>query len=128
MQIELDLDKLIGTFEIEDDVHVEFEKLRRALQNLFEELLNGIISNLAFIDTKEFTDSQSVVINHGFGTKDLDVVAKIEYDNGDEKIQMPGNVEFIDDDTILVEFSVELTGQIMVLGKLEDSKINIVSS
>lgn len=128
MQIQIDLDELIGTFEIEDDVHVEFEKLRKALQGLFEQLFNGVIANLAFIDTKEFTDTKTVMVNHNFGTKDLDVVAKIIDDNGNETIQMPGNIEFVDEDTVLVEFSVKLTGQIMVLGKLEDSKIEIVSS
>lgn len=124
MQITLNLGNL-GTFEIEDDVHNEFERLRIVMRELFKQFLNNIISNLAFVKSKKFTDESTVIVDHGFGTEDVDAALTIN-DNGTKTIDIAGSVEIVDEDTISVDLGdQEYSGKVTVFGKIDEAQIKV---
>jgi hypothetical protein len=126
MKLEFNL-KDLGTFEIEDSDHAEFERLRIIIEELFGQLMMNVISNLAFVSSKEFENATSVVFNHGLGTKKVNVTTKFDLDEG-EKIQEPGDTEIIDEDTVSVSFgSRPVSGTLIVIGQLSDNNIDIVT-
>ena len=126
MQLEINLANL-GTFEIEDSDHAEFERLRKIIEELFDQLLFNVISNLAFVNSKDFQDETNVVFSHGMGTKKVNVTTKFDLDEG-EKIQEPGDTEIIDKDTVAVDFGNHpVSGTIIVFGQLSDTNIVIKS-
>lgn len=126
MEINFDLEDL-GTFVIEDDVHNEFDRLRIIIRELFSQFLENVVSQMAFIKTKSFKDTTSVVINHGFGTKEVSVSLKVDR-NGDEKLMEAGEVDIIDKNTVALDFgNTKATGEATVIGRIDEANIKVNS-